>query len=293
MGMARLPKDSVISVVIDVWDRGTFNADLLEVLEGHAELIRAYFDTEHSIFLSYDLGRDPDRPMLRPENPHAGAYYALLDAVGELLASCNIRAFHYTRLTDDEVADLRRSGIHLSTPETLRRRLDALVASGGLPVDIANRFYDASPFHSDQRDARSGKFWMVSHPITIDDGGVKPLMERWGGEVVAFWVSDAALSAPLTKLGKARIIEIAVPLDATRHALVASEAVVATFGRSLGAIPDKSAFDLYVQTPLPASAVLAVHTEDEATFAAMGRTYPAGFIDVDAGRWKELTGEDD
>lgn len=41
MGMARLPKDSVFSSVIDVWDLGTFDADLLEALEGHAELIRA------------------------------------------------------------------------------------------------------------------------------------------------------------------------------------------------------------------------------------------------------------
>lgn len=293
MGMARLPKDSVFSTVIDVWDLGTFNADLLETLEEHAELIRDYFDTEHAIFLSYHLNRSPDRATLRQENPRASAYYALLEAVGELIASRHIRTFHYTRLTDDEVGDLRRSGIHLSTPEALRRRLDALVASGGLPEDIANRLYGESPFHSDQLDARSGKFWMASHPVEINDSGVKPLMERWGGEVASFWVSDAVLFTPLTRLGKARIIEIATPLDASHHTHAASKAMVATFGRSRGAIPEKSAFDLYVETPLPMGAVLAVHTEDEATFAAMGRTYPAGFIDVDVGRWKELTGEDD
>ena len=183
--MVRLTKNSIFSVAIDVWDRSTFNADLLEALEHHAELIRAYFDTENAIFLSYDLGRGPGRPMLRPENAHADEYYKLLDAVGKLLASCSILAFHYTRLTDDEVADIRQSGIHLSTPETLRRQLDALIASGGLSVDIANRLYDASPFHSDQRDARFGKFWIVSHPAAIDDGGVEPLMGRWGGEVAS------------------------------------------------------------------------------------------------------------
>ena len=91
--MARLPKDSVFSTVIDVWDLGTFDADLLETLEGHAELIRDYFDTEHAIFLSYDLDRSPDRPTLRQENPHASAYYSLLEAVGELIASRHIRTF--------------------------------------------------------------------------------------------------------------------------------------------------------------------------------------------------------
>lgn len=293
MGMARLPKDSVISAAIDVWDLGTFTPDLLEALEPHAELIHAYFDAERTIFLAYDLGRDSDRPISRPENPQASAYYALLDEVSEIMASHTIRAFHYTRLTDDEVTGIYRSGIHLSTPETLRSRLNTLVASGDLPADIANQLYEASPFHSDQMDARSGKFWMASHPIEIDDSGVAPLMKRWGGEGASFWASDANLSSPLTKLGKARIIEIAAPLNATHHSHSASKAVIATFGRARGAIPGKFAFDLYVKAPLPPGAVLAVHTEGEVTFAAMGRTYPAGFVDVEVGRWKELTGEDD
>lgn len=291
--MANLPKDSTSPNVIDVWDVGTFTADLLEVLERHSELVRSYFDTEHAILLSYDLGRGSERPILRPDNPGAREYYALLDVVGELMEWLAIRAFHYTRLTDDEVADIRQSGIRLSTPETLRLRLDTLVAAGNLSADIANQLYDASPFHSDQLDARSDKFWMVSHPIAIDDGGVVPLMNHWGGEVASMWIRNTTLGAHLTKLGKARIIEVAAPLDATRHVHNASKAVVATFGRARGAIPDRSTFDLYVKTPLPASAVLAVHTEGEEKFAAMGRSYPAGFVDIDVGHWKELTGEDD
>lgn len=279
--------------IIDVWDVRTFDPDLLEALEENAELIRAYFDTENAIFLSYDHARGSNRAMLRPENPHAGPYYALLEAVGKLMASRTIRAFHYTRLTDDEVARLRQSGIHLSTPETLRLRLDALVASGELRTDLADQLYDASPFHSDQRKARADKFWMTSHPVQVDNRGVAPLMERWGGEVASFWVSDAALSLPLQTLGKARIIEIATPINVTRHAHAASKAVIATFGRSRGAIPEKSAFDLYVNAPLAATALLVIHTTPEPAFAMMGESYPPGYIDVDVGYWKELTGEDD
>lgn len=279
--------------VIDVWDARTFDLGLLEVLEERAEEIVGYFNTDHANFMAYDNLDSPDRPIMRPENPFEGAYYTLLDRVAEIMASSTIRAFHYTRLTDGEVVELRRSGIHLSTPITLRRRLDALVVSGLLPAENADRLYDASPFHSEQHNARTEKFWMVSHPIAIDDNGVAPLMTRWGGEVASFWVRDAELSAPLTRLGKARIAEIAVPLEATRHTHFASRAVVATFGRARGAIPEKAAFDLYLKTPLPATAVLALHTEGDAAFTAMARTYPAGFVDVDVGRWKELTGEDD
>jgi hypothetical protein len=277
---------------IDVWDVRTFDSELLVRLEANADLIRAYFETDYRIFLSHDLGRGPERSILRPENPHASDFYELLDVVGLQMGTRTIRAFHYTRLTENEVASLLRSGIHVSKPETLRQRLEAVVVSGSLARDVADRLYAESPFHSDQLHARSGKFWLTSHPVAVDDRGVVPLMERWGGEVASMWVRDRALSA-LLKLGRARIIEVAVPLGATKHSYDAGKAVVATFARSRDAIPSKFAFDLYVETALPATAVLAVHTKGDAAFESMGRDYPEAFIDVDVGRWKELTGGED
>jgi hypothetical protein len=278
---------------IDVWDIWTFDPELLMELEANADLIRAYFQTDNQIFLSHDLGRGPERSILRPDNPHASDFYKLLDVIGLQMGTRTMRAFHYTRLTEDEVASLLRSGIHVSTPDTLRGRLEVVVVSGDLARDVADRLYAESPFHGDQLHARSGKFWLTSHPMAVDDSGVVPLMERWGGEVASMWVSDPALSAPLLKLGRARIIEVAVPLGATKHSHHAGRAVVATFARSRGAIPSKFAFDLYVETALPATAVLAVHTNGDAAFETMGRGYPDGFIDVDVDRWKELTGDED
>jgi hypothetical protein len=149
------------------------------------------------------------------------------------------------------------------------------------------------PFHSDQLEGRKGKFWMTSHPTAIDDTGVVPLMARWGGEVASFWLKDPDHLGTLAGIGRRSIIELAVPLSQTRHAHSAGEAVIATFGRSRGSIPSKHAFDLYVTSPLPGSAVLAIHTEPGPSFAGMGAAFPAGFVDVDIGRWKELTGEED
>jgi hypothetical protein len=113
--------------VIDVWNVRTFDPALLKVLKEHAEQIGSYFETELLIFLSYEHARGPNRPAMRPGNPHSDSYHALLDRMGEFMATRAIRAFHYTRLTDDEVTDLRRSGIQLSSKESLRQRLQALV----------------------------------------------------------------------------------------------------------------------------------------------------------------------
>ena len=288
-----LKKASAPSASIDLWDYGSLDDELRQVLEPNRQLIQEYFETDHTIFLSHDLGRSPGRSSNRPDNPRASAYYDLLDEVNELMRVRTIRAYHYTRLTDQEVEDLHRSGIYLSTPETLQHRLDALVASGKLSAADAEVLFSKSPFHSEQCQGRTGKFWMTSHPVSVEDCGVVPLMERWGGEVASFWLRDLQLSSSLVEIGTARVIEIAAPLEKTRHSHSAATAAVATFGRHIGAIPGKSDFDLYVNAPLEPGSVLAVHMEGDTTFAAIGKSYPPGYIDVDTGRWKELTGEDD
>ena len=64
---------------------------------------------------------------LRPDNPHGYAFIKLRERLGEIMGTRTIRAWHDTRLTDTEVSALQRDGTHMSTPETLRKRLDALV----------------------------------------------------------------------------------------------------------------------------------------------------------------------
>jgi hypothetical protein len=118
-------------------------------------------------------------------------------------------------------------------------------------------------------------------------------MAYWGGEVASFWTKDPVLLSPLAATGQPRVIELTVSLALTRHSWLAGKTVVATFGRTLGCIPSKHFFDLCVATPLRPDSVLRVHSEGDSSFRAMGLSYPEGYVDVDIGYWKELTGEDD
>jgi hypothetical protein len=83
--------------------------------------------------------------------------------------------------------------------------------------------------------------------------------------------------APLSKIGRVRILEIAVPLRLTNHAYSAVDGVVSGFAASLGVRYDHSAFDLYAKGPLPHSAILAIHSEGEGNFVNMARQYPMRF----------------
>jgi hypothetical protein len=127
---------------------------------------------------------------------------------------------------------------------------------------------------------------MTSHPVDVEDSGVEPLLKHWGGEVASMWARDETLTAPLAKLGRPRIIELAVPVTLADCGFDAARAVIAAFVRSRGGIPSKFAFDLRVTSPLPPAAMLAVHTEGDPAFEGMGRSYPASFVDIDIGDGK-------
>ena len=209
--------------LIDVWDIGTFDAELAAELEKAGPLIQSYLETEESIRLAHDLASGPNRPLRRPRNPDAAEFSALETETGMLMRRRAIRAWHYTRLTDAEVDGLTRDGVHLSTLESLRARLDALVAAGDLSPEQADELYRASRLHN-ERKIREKKFWMTSHPEPVDDPGVRELLGRWGGEVAYAGLESGTLLNHLQTIGKPRVLEIAVPLAHTSCAIWAGRA---------------------------------------------------------------------
>ncbi len=263
--------------LIDVWNAATIDDELAAHLCGAEELIRNYLTTSRRQYLEREAS---DRTQPYPINPYGSDYVAFPDGLVPWMEARSIRAWHYTRMTDAEADALVHDGVHLSDLAAIRRRLDAQVAVGAFSADIAEALFAGSPFRSDQFDARSNKFWMVSHPRDIDDGGVELLLGSWGGEAVYFWQSDPAdLQTLLKRIGRPRVIELAVPLAATNHAYCAGKAVVSTYARSLGCHADSGAFDLYARQALGPEAILKIHSEGDPTFAAIAWRYPAGFID--------------
>lgn len=141
--------------MIDVWNAKTFDADLSARLRRSSELIRNYVVTENRIFLEYDRGRVGHNLLVRPNNPYAGGFLSLREELGEWMRKRVIRAWHYTRLTEDEVEYILQQGLHVSTPATLKSRLNSIVQAGLLRSNVAETLYARSPFHSSQLEGRS------------------------------------------------------------------------------------------------------------------------------------------
>lgn len=267
------------STPIDVWNLATFDDALLAELNSERDLLRDYALTETRQFLEREAAEGWVPPV---SNPYAGERnYFVEHVIMPMMEQRTLRAWHYTRLTDDEMALLKSEGVCVSNLEAIHRRLDVQVSRGVLSAENAEALYAASPFHY-RDETRSGKFWMTAHPrSTTDDSGVELLLRHWGGESVYFSLKDEKLIELVKGLGRPRVIELAVPLRVTREAYSAAKAVVATLVRTLGCKPDWPDFDLYTTNALGPDAVLKIHTEGEADYAALARGYPAGFVDRD------------
>lgn len=115
-----------------------------------------------------------------PENPYAGEFTWVKVHIMRLMEVRTIRAWDYTRLTDAEADVRRQGGIYPTSLDSIRSRFAAQVAAGAFSQEVADRLFADSPYRSDQLESRSGKFWMVSHPVDVEDGGVEFLLESWG-----------------------------------------------------------------------------------------------------------------
>ena len=158
---------------IDVWNTETFDAALLAELNSERDLLRDYALTDRRQFLEREAVSDWTP---HATNPYAAARNDFVERVVMPAMECrSMRAWHYTRLTDDETSLLRTDGVFTSDLQTIRRRLDAQVSAGVLSAVTADALYAASPFHR-QNDSRAGKFWMTSHPVSADNSLVELLL---------------------------------------------------------------------------------------------------------------------
>jgi len=261
--------------LIDVWSVAAFDPPLLALLETNAQLIRDYFDTSQRQFAEREAS---DHRGPHPTNPFGRSYMDFVETIMRDMESRSIRAWHYTRLTDGEVENMKAGGLHPGTLETLRKRLDQQAGLGFFSKADADLLYAGSPCHNrEQQPGRLGKFWMAAIPIAQDDSLVELLLESWGGESTYFWQEDQRLQVLLRTIGLPRIIEIAVNLSNTNHSYWAAKAVVETYARTLGCKTDRIGFDLYTVNSLPATSILAIHTQGDEKFDRVGLGYPQGF----------------
>lgn len=260
---------------IDVWDVESFDPALRAHLDVHADVIRDYRAESHRLF------EERERQTLRgpPEqNVHGPAYIALKESVTALMERRTIRAWHYARLTDAEIAVIRAHGMQPMDLDLIARRLDAAVGAGDLDRRTADSLFAASPFHEQVLGNREARIWLMARPWPADYDGVSELLDAWGGESISFNHAEGPLHTLLRRIARGRILEVAIPLAATTRAACVADNVIDHYGFLLGCTGGwGGGADIVAVEPIPPDWILDVHSEGDPAYEAMARGYPARF----------------
>jgi hypothetical protein len=265
--------------MIDLWDIGTYDEEILGHLERHKEIIDGYFDLEgkKNIMVAKLATWEPIQP-----NPFAPDYMAAVESLGGIMSTKTIRAFHYSRMTDDEIEAVLSEGIVPTSIEYMKQRVDRQVSAGRVTIEQATRIITQRPPQTTDFGVRKG-FWSTSSPIHPDDRAVDLLVGHWGGESV-YWqftgTQDEEMIGLLKGIGRGRVIEIAIPLKEANGGLAGfsvARNAVREYARSLGYELYPECFDLEIEHSLPADSILRIHSEGEDDYKAIGKDYPVTF----------------
>lgn len=265
--------------MIDVWDVATFDRELLAFLDKNADLLRSYWTEDKRLF------DERERQTLRgpPEhNRYGPGFSALKEEATALMGERTIRAWHFTRLTDAEVADVRARGMVPMEIGHIRQRLDALVDAGLLASAMADALFAASPYHAQLQRNREGRIWLTAQPYPLDDSGVVELLAAWGGESVNFVHRRGAVRELLMTIGRPRVIEVALPLAITTRADSAASNILDAYAATVGPCGGwGGGSDMVAVQPISPDRIIAVHSPGDPSYKQLGRGYPDRFIAKD------------
>lgn len=255
---------------IDIWDESTYSNEIIDILESNRTMIINYHKRDCEIE-SENLGRY----LLK--NEYGDRFYKLMDDIAKILENLSLRGFHYTRLTDTEVAEIQSHGVRLSTQGSLRDRVNRLEKEGAISSEISNEILLGSPFnHPAHKMARSKTFFLTSGPFPVSYDGVGEFLRYWGGEACYFHQRNENILRCLEKIGTPRVIELHIPLNAINSLLasLAAQKILDHFSFMNGSIKIVTHFDICCRMPLPPSSIQKIHTEGDALFSLIGKSYP-------------------
>ncbi|MCR9273250.1 MULTISPECIES: hypothetical protein [Mameliella] len=257
--------------LVDVWNSSTFGREILAFLHENQALLEEYHREDERL---ESLDNNEHLAEKLQGNRYFSQFEDLQIHIASALAGRQIRVWHYTRLLDFEVAAMK-GAIELSTAERMQARLAELKRRRLLTDQEFEILLEGSSLKT-QKEIRENRFFCVPSPIGVTDRGVELLLGNWGGEVVYFHQRNEALRRKLGTLGAPRVAEVAVEVFDPNSRYSLANCMLNTYALDLGFPLYPTNIDLCIKEDPPTARVLAVHTEGERDFHALGCSYPEG-----------------
>ncbi len=187
-------------------DEETWPADIRALFADNFEALCSFEAEDRRI---QDLKYKTWQGASEPANPFRGAYDSTIARASMLAADMPIVGRHCTRLHDDEIAEISRTGMETLSLDLLTRRVSARVDAGDLTAAQGAMLISENYVNDDDCGHRLGMLWFcLDVDLEKDQHGVEEFFRFWGGESLYHrHYEDEGVRSLLRSIGTPCIVE--------------------------------------------------------------------------------------
>ncbi len=244
--------------VIETWP-----PDFIQSAIQNRDLILSYQHEQQRID---HLCRDDVMARIHPpDNEYEISYNELSNRLDESLTQHRIVGYHCTRLAQEEIEEIKLSGLRVLSPELVQKKLD-LYVEGVRPSHFASlKSNQAIREHlENQHGHRIGMTWFCPNRSTLkDSGAVYHLFKYWGGEAVyGGYENDQNTATILGNIGIPAIVKCAIPFPCAepKYPKFAARFLSQFVANNIKHPEPSPGFDLRTKMDVPESQILEIIT---------------------------------
>lgn len=203
------------SVDVEIEDSLAWPTEIRRITESNRDLVLRYQRERQRISRLCD--GDINVRIEPPPNEFKNAYCDVVAHLRSELKHHRLIAFHCTRLTTSEIADVGSNGLKLLSFALVRDRLAKAVREGHM-IQTDHDDLTGSRFLAfslaDRGGRRTGMIWFCPNRAQLRNAsGVHRLFRSWGGEAV-YWghEDDPRIGGVLARIGMPCIVRCAIGL---------------------------------------------------------------------------------
>lgn len=230
----------------------------IELLETWPKDISQFLDEHFQSFIGWECKGDYSSPV--------AVYDNLIMSFRDILKKYSLRGFHCSRLTEEEIFDVRNHGLTLQNTDTLNERINKLLASNLISTNVAQCLRGNNQSGDEYR---ANKLWFCFFPPHLaGHHGIGRFFKHWGGEALYNSHEENPVTGKqLQKIGIPCVVEALVPLSSMPDVRLPDGQFIRSYLKEKGhSIENGLEFEAYITKSLDPADIIEIHQFPEKTF---------------------------
>ncbi|MBH0093315.1 hypothetical protein [Pseudoalteromonas sp. SCQQ13] len=179
-----------------------------------------FLESNYEIFLGWECSC----PRISSAREYDPAIYKMRD----VLRKYSLIGYHCTKLTVDEIKEIRTNGMLLQNAASLKNRVSCLKDSGLLSADIAQELMNRN--QADDGNRANMLWFCFFEPYLAGRSGIERFFRSWGGEALYNSHEDHPVTGnALFNIGTPCVIKAKVPIASLRDSYYPDSSMIRAF----------------------------------------------------------------